>query len=108
VGVIKVAPSVMITTWIASDVTGDLQQVPFVGDKTVECLERAGIETSFQLLGAFLLLRKTPRHDATTETSEAFAEWLVDIGVHRSLVGRITGAVGVKLATWMPECVKVE
>jgi hypothetical protein len=90
----------LLARWVAADIHGNLDQVPFVGEQTIRVLKRANIHSSFQLLGAFYMVCRpgmTP-----SEICSTFQDWLGSLGVHASLVKRITDAVAAKAHTLLP------
>eukprot|EP00808_Paulinella_micropora_P025096 g81093.t1 len=46
--------------WLSASLTGDLKEVPGLGDETVERLRRENIANTFQLLGDFLMQIEEP------------------------------------------------
>lgn len=79
--------------------TGDLQEVPYVGPKTAAALEAAGVATSFQLCAKFLE-GKGP--GVTSQAlCDAFYAWLKSAGVN-SHRGAITLCIAEKVALAFP------
>jgi hypothetical protein len=85
--------------WKASTTTGDLNEVPGIGEKTIEKLANAddpadSITNTFQLFGKFLML-KGPGHSGSNcvtpmEHTDKFWVWLQNRGIssHRSAIVR--------------------
>lgn len=46
-----------LAQWIQSNLSEEVTQVPGVGPKNAELLAAAGVETPYQLIGQFLVLR---------------------------------------------------
>jgi hypothetical protein len=89
--------------WLRTIITGDLREVPGVGNTTImklaECSDN--ITTTYQLLGKFLLLKG--QGIGTIEHADRFYYWLELIGTsagHRSSVVR---SVAEKLQLQFPD-----
>ena len=94
--------------WRASQITGDLNEVPGIGPAAVKKLAESDegvdrITNTFQLFGKFLML-KGPGHDdeimvSTVEHTEKFWVFLQNRGItaHRSAIVR---AIAEKSATF--------
>ena len=79
--------------------TGDLQEIPYVGPKTAAALEAAGVATSFQLCAKFLSFKGPAT--SSQAVCDAFYGWLAEssINAHR---GAITLCVAEKVSLAFP------
>ncbi len=73
-----------LSAFLKAPISGDLQQVPGVGQKTAEKLEAAGVSNTFQLFGKYLSLKA----GSVKQHHSAMYEWLVEIGIstHRNTI----------------------
>ena len=62
----------------------DLGTVPGVGPTTKQCFIDAGVKTTYQLFGKFLML-KDPSF-TTQQHCDAFLNWIKDIGIKTGYV----------------------
>jgi len=81
--------------WMQTTLDGDLRQIPGVGEKTVEGLNAAGIQTSYQLLGKYLSLRE-PEVDQQEHLSR-FLTFLVDAGCAKGYVQSQVQAISERM-----------
>jgi len=95
----KTNPDVL-ANFIKAPLTGDLQEVPGIGPKTVELLEGEKISTTFALLGKFLMLKEAGVE--SVEHCDRFWYWLESIGTPAGYRGAIVQAVANKLDASYP------
>ena len=88
-----------LAEFIMGDLTEDLQSVPGVGPTTAKQLNDAGIDTSFALVGKFLMCRKAG--EEKQETCNRFVQFLQSCGVGAYRSG-ITTCILDKIETLMP------
>lgn len=74
--------------------------IPNVGPATQKCLAEAGITNQFQLIGQFLMFRKTG--DNTQERCNLMVNFLETAGVGKSLLSVITYTLAKKLNRTFP------
>ena len=88
-----------ISNFVGSPLSGDLAQVPGVGDSCISTLKRAGIENLYQLIAKYLSFKEDGIE--CVEHHEAFYVWLKEIGVtaHRAT---ITNSIGEKMNLVFP------
>lgn len=79
---------------------GGLSCIPNVGAVTQECLAKVGITTQYQLIGQFLMFRKTG--DNTQMRCDLMVSFLEQIGVKKALLSVITYALAKKLNRTFP------
>jgi hypothetical protein len=72
-----------------------LSSIPNLGKASQECLKGAGIETTYNLCGQFLMLQQPG--DNTQQRCDKFVQFLSEAGVHSSLLSVLTYAVAKKL-----------
>ncbi len=65
-----------VMEWLRSEMSGDLSSIPRMGHATAKCFKDSGIETTFALLGKFLLLKT--EGCSSIEHCERFWIWLVN------------------------------
>jgi hypothetical protein len=97
----KVSPNTM-EEWKNAMVSGDLAQVPGIGEKAKEKLAARNVANTWQLCGTYLTL-KGPEDEATDPAvhNDKFWYWLKDAGItsHRSA---IVVAIAEKMAQTFP------
>jgi predicted flap endonuclease-1-like 5' DNA nuclease len=84
-----------LTLWMETEITGQLTEVPGVGDKTAEKLNDVGIHTTFQLFGKYLSLRG-PGVDQQ-EHLNFFINFLEDAGCTKSYLNSQVQAVSERM-----------
>jgi hypothetical protein len=95
----RVAPS-LIPDFIRKLDTGDLKEVPGIGDVCLKVLKEHGISTSFQLFGQFLALKEEGMGQA--EHSDRFVAWLKSIGAPPAARATIEAAIRAKVEVLFP------
>ncbi len=88
-----------LAEFIMSDLREDLTLVPGIGPKTEEQLNDAGINTSFALVGKFLMCRK--EGDNKQATCDRFVQFLAELKIGGFRSG-ITTCILDKISTLMP------
>lgn len=88
-----------IATFIRLPLPLSLLSVPGIDVKNNNILEKAGIQTTNQLIGQFLLLRG--KTSSPGGVADNFYDWLGDIGVHSNRA-TITASLAEKIGTWIP------
>ncbi len=86
--------------WIRAPITGNLLEIPGIGEATVNKLRDENITTTQSLLGKFLMMKDS---DTTAiEHCARFFEYLKSIGVTGGYTSTITTSVAEKVNTWIP------
>lgn len=68
--------------WLTQPIVADIKSVPGVGDASKEALASAGIKTTYQLMGKFLML------DRDTKKFHEFLEQFSGISKYRDTIVR--------------------
>lgn len=88
-----------LATFLASPLTGDLQEVPGVGPTTQMLLMEKGINNTYQLIGTFLI--QLEMDDTPQQKMDKFWEYLKECGINSFRSG-ITHAIGEKISIMFP------
>lgn len=67
-----------LADFIRSPLTGDLQEIPGIGAASVRALQKCGIQSSFALIGKYLMLKDTVEV-TPIEHAERFYLWLGNV-----------------------------
>lgn len=89
-----------ITAFVAAPLIEDLNSVPGLGPATAEKLQAQGINSTHQLIGAFLTLRQPGF--TTRDLADAFATLLKSFDIGGGQRNTIVTAIGEKANVWMP------
>jgi predicted flap endonuclease-1-like 5' DNA nuclease len=85
--------------WLDKDVSGNLLEVPGIGDTSVEIMATCGITTTWQLFGKFLLVREA---DMTPlDHCDAFWDFLEDCETPPGYRSGVVAAIQEKLSSGM-------
>ena len=95
-----------LADWLRNPVTGDLEQIPGIGPANKKKLAEGEsdddkIETTFQLIGKFLMLRGP--NTTPVELCDMFYYWLQGKGVSAGR-NNIVLAIAEKCEVFMPGC----
>ena len=75
--------------FLRSHITGELSEVPGLEVNVTETLKKHGINTTFQLIGMYLVLKKS-------EDCDDFHTWMNTIGVSPNISEKIVNAIAEK------------
>jgi hypothetical protein len=89
-----------LADFIKTPLSGDLLEVPGIGEKTVEILVAAGVVNTYQLIGKFITLKSMG--ESCKEHCQKFYDWLMEIEAPPSYRAGVTLAIAEKVNTWMP------
>ena len=83
------APAIM--DWVKSEMREELTSIPRIGRVTADCFKRAGIETSYALLGKFLSLKSAGC--SPVEHCERFWIWVESATKENRIIKRDKAAI---------------
>lgn len=93
---VSVAGGDSIESFVNNAISDDLLTVPGIGPKAVKGLEKSGVETTTQLIGVLLSMKKA---DFTMRQHiDSFNDWLLANGVPHGHVHRVVTAIGRKVS----------
>jgi len=88
-----------LAEFIQTQITGDLSEVPGLGDFGIKKLKKENISTTFALMGKFLILKE--KGVEPIEHCDRFFYWLTSVGI-TSHKHTITQAIAQKLDISFP------
>jgi hypothetical protein len=89
-----------MANFLRNQLTGDLKEVPGIGEITEHFLKQQGIDTTFQLLGKFLSFKSQQTNDL--EMANLFYQWLHSISTPAGYRAGIVHSLGEKLNLLFP------
>lgn len=69
-----------LADFIRAPITGDLSEVPGIGDSAILALSEVEVDTTFALMGKYLMLKQ--KDVEPIEHAERFYLWLKSIGIN--------------------------
>lgn len=89
-----------LADFIRAPVTGNLREVPGIGEVTAKLLAKDGVDTTHALLGKFLTMKTAGV--GTVEHMDRFYLWLLSLGTPAGYRAGICRAIAEKTNTWVP------
>ena len=89
-----------LADFIRAPITGNLNEVPGIGQKTVEALNKDGISTTFQLMGRYLSLKD--EGVLPIEHADRFYYWLTSLHTPAGFRAGIVRSIAEKLNITFP------
>ena len=94
-----------LAAFIRDELSSDITTVPGIGPASAAKLAAAGVNTTYQLFGQFLLLKAEKA--TSQEHMDAVYAWLAGTGITAQR-SAIAFAVASKALTWMPGVFKMD
>ena len=89
-----------LAAFVSLEITGDLNEVPGIGPKSIELLKEQGISTTFGLFGKFLCMKE--EGVGPVEHCDRFWLWLKAIGFPGGHRGNVVRCIATRLDTQFP------
>jgi hypothetical protein len=89
-----------LAAFLQSRITGDLKEVPGVGDATVAAMKANGVSTTYGLIGKYLSLKEETVE--SVEHCDRFFYWLKEIGTAAGYRSAVVQAIAMKMDVVFP------